>query len=227
MTVCDPTLEIERELFGAGCDAVIGCDEVGRGAIAGPVTVAAAAIIPYVGAWPAGLRDSKMLSDSRRHALFEPVGRWVRAWSAASIDAERIDAEGIVACLRAAAVTSVGRVLRGMPELGNGARVAVILDGTSDWLSSGLQEVIDPGLEVTVRVRAKADRDCAVVAAASVLAKVERDDHMLRMAQAFPGYGWERNRGYGSPAHYEAIARLGATQLHRRSWLHASADRVK
>lgn len=227
MTVCDPTLDLERDLLESGADVVIGCDEVGRGAIAGPVTVAAAAIGPSLVGWPAGLRDSKMLSDTKRHALFEPVGQWVRAWSVASLDAERVDADGIVACLRDAAVTAVARVLRGMPELADGTKVAVILDGTSDWLSAGLKEIIDPGLEVTVQVRAKADRDCAIVSAASVLAKVERDDHMLRMAEAFPGYGWERNRGYGSRAHYEAIAQLGATPLHRRSWLHASTDRVE
>ncbi|GAA3942634.1 ribonuclease HII [Pseudoclavibacter caeni] len=213
MTVADPTLDLERELLDAGADVVVGCDEVGRGALAGPVAVGAAAVTARTGVWPAGLRDSKMLTDRRRHALVAPLRAWAVGWRVAAVDSARIDAEGIVACLRAAAVDAVTGVLAG---LSRDARVAVILDGTADWLSEGLAGERD----VMVRVRAKADRDCASVAAASVLAKVWRDDLMVELAVAHPGYGWEHNRGYGSAQHRAAITRLGPSPLHRRTWLH-------
>ena len=90
----------------------------------------------------------------------------------------------------------------------------MLLDGSFDWLTPALGRGRPP-----VVTRIKADRDCASVAAASVIAKVHRDGHMIRRARRVPGYNWARNKGYGSPEHLEAIARLGVTDDHRRTWL--------
>jgi ribonuclease HII len=93
----------------------------------------------------------------------------------------------------------------------------VVLDGSHNWLT--------PALSSPLRVitRTKADRDCAVVAGASVVAKVERDAVMVALSEDLPGYGWEGNKGYGSAGHFEAIGSLGATDFHRRTWLHAKS----
>ncbi|MDQ1605814.1 MAG: ribonuclease, partial [Microbacteriaceae bacterium] len=99
---------------------------------------------------------------------------------------------------------------------GAGANIresVVLLDGHFDWLNPALSS------RVTVQTRIKADRDCASVAAASVVAKVHRDRLMIDADVATPGYGWAGNKGYGSAGHFAAIAELGATDFHRRSWL--------
>lgn len=211
MAVSDPTFEIERGLFARGAEVVIGCDEVGRGAIAGPVVVGAVVVDATCAAFPDGLRDSKMLSDKRRHALVEPTRAWSTSWAVAAVDNRAIDERGIVACLREAAVEAIVKAMTSIVS----RRVAVILDGTTDWLSVGLSSRLD----AYVHLQAKADRDSAAVAAASVLAKVHRDDYMAQISGDYPGYGWEQNRGYGSRAHYDAIDQLGASSLHRLTWL--------
>ena len=91
----------------------------------------------------------------------------------------------------------------------------VLLDGSHDWLTPGLTT------PPPVRTQVKADRDCASVAAASVIAKVHRDRIMIEADEAIPGYGWAGNKGYGSTEHYAAIDSLGASELHRQTWLHA------
>ncbi|KAB1645691.1 MULTISPECIES: ribonuclease HII [unclassified Pseudoclavibacter] len=218
MAAVDPTLELETRLFADGATLVIGCDEVGRGALAGPVTVGAVAICADAGVWPAGLRDSKALTDRRRHALVEPIREWAAGWTVASVDNTRIDGDGIVTCLREAASSAVGALLAEQPRE---AQAVVILDGSSDWLTAGLQAPC----QVRVVIRAKADRDCASVAAASVLAKVDRDDRMAVYAEQYPQYSWQTNRGYGSAVHMAAIAEHGPSVLHRMTWLHQPGSR--
>jgi len=215
MTVADPTLEVERELFRGGAALVIGVDEVGRGAIAGPVAVGLGAFWPDVAGMPAGLRDSKLLSEQKRERLHPEVLAWAPHSAVGLADNAEVDARGIVAGLGLAAVRGLEQLLvSGVPV----EAAVVVLDGSHDWLSPALAEW-PASSRPHVVTRVKADRDCASVAAASVLAKVHRDRLMIEADAAHPGYDWPSNKGYASASHYEAIARLGASALHRWSWL--------
>lgn len=234
-----PDREVEKALI-ASYGTVAGMDEVGRGALAGPVSVGVAVVDPMTtDDVPAGLRDSKLLSPARREALVVPVRDWVVDAAVAHASAEEIDRLGIVAALRLA-----GR--RALAELaGRGcAPGVVLLDGSHDWLSApqdllGSWEAsclspgsrgeggdpegttsslaLAPAVQVpAVVTRVRADAGCAVVAAASVLAKVERDALMEGLED--PGYDWASNKGYASARHVEGLRLLGASALHRRSW---------
>lgn len=205
----EPTLEVEAAYFAAGAELVIGLDEVGRGAIAGPVAVGAHAVWAGTEEFPVGLRDSKLLSEKKRDAIY-PL---VREWGAGAVgfsSAEEIDAHGITAMLGAAA----RRSLLALHEAGVPVdRAVIILDGSHDWLSPVLRSPLD------VRTRVGADRACASVAAASVRAKVERDALMREAHEAHPEYAWASNKGYGAKAHYAGIAVAGITELHRATWI--------
>jgi ribonuclease HII len=212
VVIAVPTLEYEAQLHGAGARFVIGCDEVGRGAIAGPVAVGLCVVDVSVGAMPEGLRDSKLLSEKRREVLAPLAASWALFSAVGLATAGEVDEVGIIAALGLAGK----RALLSLHEAGARIREAVILlDGSHDWLTPALQSP----LRLTTRV--KADRDCASVAAASVVAKVHRDRLMIDAHDASPGYGWASNKGYGSADHFAAIAALGVTDFHRRSWLHA------
>ena len=205
-----PTMRWEQTLLRSGRLTVIGCDEVGRGAIAGPVAVGVAAVTLQVGRMPTGLADSKLLTPARRAALVPQVESWaVTAVGMAS--AGMVDQAGIVAALGVAG----SRALDALVDAGVSLDTAVVvLDGSFDWLSRALRNPVD------VLVRVKADRDCASVAAASVVAKVRRDTLMVRAHQTAPHYAWDSNKGYGSAAHYDGIRAVGPHDLHRRTWLH-------
>lgn len=232
--VADPTLRFERQIAGVGrrravsatdgaadpgVDAepphsglIIGCDEVGRGALAGPVAVGVCVVdVRVTRRVPEGLRDSKMLAEPRREQLAPVARAWGLAHAVGYASAREIDEIGITACLGLA-----GR--RAFDELtAAGVAVAtatVILDGHFDWLTPAY-----PGAP-PVRTRIKADRDCASVAAASVISKVARDRLMIEHDAAHPHYGWVRNKGYASEEHRDAIVAHGASELHRRTWLH-------
>jgi len=212
MTVADPTMRFERSLHKEGVAWVIGCDEVGRGAIAGPVAVGLSMVDAGVRRHPPGLRDSKMLSETKREAL-APLAREWSVYSAVGLATPaEVDRLGIMACLGLAGSRALEQLYdAGAPV----ASAVVILDGAHDWLSahggSGVPRVC---------TRIKADRDCASVAAASVIAKVHRDGIMVEADEAIPGYDWKSNKGYGSAGHYAAIDELGPSELHRRTWLH-------
>ncbi len=206
----DPTLELERSLVAAG-GIVIGVDEVGRGAIAGPVAVGAIAVDPWDAAMPAGVRDSKLLSERRREALYPSVRAWGLARAVGFASADEVYSHGIIVALGLAGA----RAFLALHAAGVEVRTAhVLLDGSHDWLS--------PALEIRPRLtaRVKADRDCAAVAAASVLAKVERDRIMIAADAEHPGYGWIGNKGYAAATHLAAIAERGSSPLHRLTWLH-------
>lgn len=195
-----------------------GCDEVGRGALAGPVTVGVAVMTLDTAAPPSGLRDSKLLSPTARHRLIEPIRRWIGAWAVASSSPAEIDEFGLTVALR----TAAHRALADLAERGWAPSV-VILDGRHDWLSPPAQATLgEPQIagvapsEVFTMVGA--DRRCATVAAASVLAKVERDGEMEKLALDHPHYGWEGNKGYGAAVHLEALRHLGPSPHHRRTW---------
>ena len=218
MVVATPTLDCESQLHGGGARFVIGCDEVGRGAIAGPVAVGLCVVDVSVGAMPEGLRDSKLLSEKRREVLAPLATSWALFSAVGLATAKEVDEVGIIAALGLAGK----RALVSLHEAGALVRESVILlDGSHDWLTPALQS------PVRVTTRVKADRDCASVAAASVVAKVHRDRLMIDAHDSTPGYGWSSNKGYGSADHFAAIAQLGTTDFHRRTWLHAGESALR
>lgn len=205
----DPTLDVERELLETGNGIVIGVDEVGRGAIAGPVVVGVS-VLRHVTDFPRGLRDSKLISASRREKLLDPLAEWSDGIAAGESSAAEIDEFGIMSALSRAAERAFATLAIAGHDLTGSS---VILDGSHNWLAKSLIPAMD------IRVRPKADRDCAVVAAASVWAKVYRDRLMVEAAGETDHYGWASNKGYGSAGHFDAIRQHGATDLHRRTWL--------
>ena len=209
-----PTLRHERTLLREGARLVIGCDEVGRGAIAGPVGVGLNVVREHTRSAPVGLRDSKLLSEQRREELYPDVQRWTREHAVGLASNEEVESIGIIRALGLAAA----RALEALQAAGVEIRDAVVLlDGSHDWLSPALSSHDRALLRVTTKI--KADRTCAAVAAASVLAKVERDRLMIASDQIHPGYLWWSNKGYASAEHYAALDRLGPSAMHRWSWL--------
>lgn len=225
-----PDLRAERALLRTGARVVVGMDEVGRGALAGPVTVGAVAVDLATRTCPQGVADSKLLSPAARERLLPALGRWGLARGVGHAAPEEIDRLGIVAALRLA-----GR--RAVAALGVEVDL-VLLDGSHDWLTAPAELDLDAlegdpagaggGEEmwsrIAVRTRVKADQRCASVAAASILAKCSRDAVMVDLAREHAAYGWHENKGYGSPDHVEALRRLGPTVLHRRSWRLPTAE---
>jgi len=208
-----PTLELEHELLSTGAKYIAGVDEVGRGALAGPVSVGVAIVCAETAQVPTGLRDSKQISRAARERLIDPVSAWVEEYAIGHVAASEIDQIGIVSALRLAWVRA-HQQLRIKPD-------HVILDGKHNWLLEPESELFAPPISdivVPVTMKVKADASCASVSAASVLAKVARDDLMREAALSYPDFGWEGNVGYGSSDHMAAIARLGPTDLHRKSW---------
>lgn len=221
-----PTLIHERALASEGGHRYIGAaDEVGRGSLAGPVSVGYVVIDPANVPLLPGVRDSKLLSDSVRHELVPAIKSWVAAWGVGHASAAEIDALGLVAALRLAGLRAVNFAHEQQ------AADAVLLDGNLDWLSATIQPTLldsllpgfgDPedvdGLQIPVRTLIKGDLLALSIAAASILAKVERDDLMDSYDRAYPAYGWIQNKGYGTESHRQAILEHGATDYHRRSW---------
>lgn len=210
MAVCDPTLDVEARLIADGAPFVIGCDEVGRGAVAGPVAVGMAVINATHVSIPVGLRDSKMLSEKRRTALVPAVQSWAVHSSVGLASPREVDDIGIIAALGIAAKRALALLHDQGVAVASGI---VLLDGNHDYLSPILRSPLD------VRTRVKGDRDCASIAAASVVAKVHRDTIMIAEHEKSPVYEWQANKGYGSAAHMKAIRQSGLTAVHRRTWL--------
>ncbi|NEG90385.1 ribonuclease HII [Bifidobacterium aerophilum] len=226
-----PTLELERELAAQGADLIIGFDEVGRGALAGPVMVGAAAIrsrdLPTLNV-PDGVADSKMLTEHRREAIFEPLQSWCAAWAIGQASNREIDEWGIGYALGVAALRAVDDLeqtlgITGQESAGSPVAVAGILDGPYDYITKALGTFDAPAVPVAPAIvtKVKGDRHCATVATAAVLAKVTRDRLMVDLAHGDPAYApyaWDHNKGYGSAAHRDAIAEYGPSDLHRVSW---------
>lgn len=207
---------VEREALREG-RSVIGVDEVGRGAWAGPLAVGAVLRSGSHDA-PAGLDDSKRLSASRREALVEPLRQWAGAVSIGWASAAEIDQWGVRVALGVAA----RRALSDLLPLA-GTHPLVLVDGPLDLLHPPLPLAIDPpagwGLVVpAAEPIVGGDHASPSIAAASVLAKVERDAWMCRRDEDIPGYEWSRNKGYGTGGHRRALDRLGPSVEHRRSW---------
>jgi len=199
------TLRRERALLAAGAHAVAGVDEVGRGALAGPVSVGVAVVTQTTLPAPRGLADSKQLPPPVREALVEPLRSWALTWGVGHASAAEIDRLGLTRALRFAG----HRALAAAAAQAEVEIDVILLDGSYDWLSP---------LPARVITEVKADGRCSSVAAASVLAKVERDAHLVELARTYPQYGFERHKGYAVPDHLAALRRHGASPVHRRTW---------
>lgn len=181
-----------------------GCDEAGRGCLCGPVSCAAV-ILPH-GFELDGLNDSKQLSPRERGELRVAIERGALAWAVVMVEADEIDRINILQA-------SIAGMQRALDRLT--VRPAhVIVDGNR------FRPYLDPVtmMDIPYDTVVKGDARYMSIAAASVLAKTHRDELMARLAERYPGYGWETNMGYPTKAHYEAIASLGVTPIHRRSF---------
>ncbi len=195
-----PTLKVERRLWAEGHEVVCGMDEVGRGAWAGPVTVAA--VVPPT-KHLRGVHDSKQLARRQREQASTDVRRWAVAIGIGHASSQECDELGMTAALRAA-----GRRALAAVEAAGFVPDRIILDGSHDYLGFG---------ERVVKV-VKGDATCLSVAAASCVAKVTRDAMMREEAEHFPHYAFESNVGYPAPVHQRALAAYGPCTIHRRTW---------
>lgn len=190
--------EIEKTYFSQGIEVICGVDEAGRGPLAGPVC-AAAVILPK-GLEIPGLNDSKKLTDKRRRELAPLIKEQALAYGIAYADHNEIDQINILQATFLAMERALAQ-LNIKPEL-------ALIDGNRKK---------DFGMMVETVV--KGDSRSANIAAASVLAKVTRDDYMEAIALEYPGYGFEIHKGYGTKAHYEALRQLGPCPIHRMTFL--------
>ena len=193
-----PSLSLERQLWSEGHDVVVGIDEVGRGAWAGPLSVGAAVLPPDRRVYK--VRDSKMLTESERELLFDRVASWCRAWAVGHASQEECDRLGMSAAQKLAA----RRAIDGLGLVPD----EVLIDGTWDFAADG-----------RARRLIKGDATCLSIAAASILAKVTRDRIMRAEAQHYPVYDFEYNKGYPCPRHKVALQAWGPSAIHRRTWV--------
>lgn len=207
-----PNLNLEKSLADAGYRFVLGIDEVGRGAIAGPVAVGIAVLdLQTLSPWPSKLRDSKLISAKTRQSLVPELNSWLLASGIGFASAQDIDEMGITQCLALAAHRAFAEIPQALHLMLIKNRTIGILDGSHNWLGRlG---------DVEIQVKTKADRDCASVAAASVLSKVARDSHLQVLAKADSRFEWASNKGYASASHIEALKAFGPTVEHRKTWL--------
>ncbi len=191
-----PGLVVERELWDTESTVVVGVDEVGRGAWAGPLTVGVAVVPKDRRVYK--IRDSKMLTETEREALFERVAEWCSAWSVGHASYLECDELGMSAAQKLAARRALER-LGVTPD-------HVLVDGNWDFVGGA-------------RTIVRGDSTSLSIAAASILAKVTRDRMMRAQADQFPAYNFEGNKGYPCPTHKSALQAFGPTAIHRRSWV--------
>ena len=191
-----PTFELEAAEHQLGTRPVAGVDEAGRGPWAGPVV--AAAVILDADRIPANIDDSKALDEEARAYIYRRIMK-VAAVGVGIAEVDRIDRENILGATMWAMAQAVAQ-LGEEPAL-------VLVDGNRA-----------PPLNVQTRTIVKGDAKCLSIAAASIVAKVTRDRLMTELSRSYPGYGFERHKGYGTPEHQAAISKLGVSALHRRSF---------
>ena len=191
-----PGLSVERELWSDDSVVVVGVDEVGRGAWAGPISVGAAVVPKDKRVYK--VRDSKMLTEPEREALFDRIADWCQAWSVGHASAEECDELGMSDAQRLAA----RRAMEGLAQDPD----HILVDGNWDFVG-GARRIVG------------GDRSSLSIAAASILAKVTRDRIMKEMAPSFPGYNFEANKGYPCPTHKATLQAAGPSAIHRRSWV--------
>ena len=191
-----PTFELEAAQHQLGSRPIAGVDEAGRGPWAGPVV--AAAVILNPDRIPANIDDSKVLDEDSRAYLYKRIMK-VAIVAVGIADVDRIDRDNILGATLWAMAEAVAQ-LTDTPKL-------VLIDGNRS-----------PRLPMPARTIVKGDAKCLSIAAASIIAKVTRDRLMMELARDYPGYGFERHKGYGTPEHQAAITKLGISALHRRSF---------
>ena len=200
--VINPDLRFERRLWRSGLEIVAGLDEVGRGALAGPVAVAAVVLMntPHLARTLAGVRDSKQLTALERERLTPGIQRFSPAWGIGFSSAEEIDWLGIVAATRLAAA----RALEALPLL-------------PDYLLTDFRLEL-PELDLPQTALVKGDQRSLSIAAASILAKTARDAHMRELDSQYSQYGFARHKGYGTLLHRQAILQSGFSPIHRKTF---------
>lgn len=194
--------QYEKQGMEEGYSVICGCDEAGAGPLAGPV-YAAAVVLPF-GIEIPGLTDSKKLTEKKREALFPVIQEQAAAWAIAWVDAAEIDATDILS----ARMKAMQMAIDALPVRADFA----LIDGNRDKGRSA-------AITTCHRCIVKGDSLSASIAAASILAKVSRDRHMLEMAREYPEYGFGQHKGYGTKAHYEALRLHGPSPIHRRTFL--------
>lgn len=188
----------ENEAEAEGFSIVCGIDEAGRGPLAGPVC-AAAVILPK-GCVIEGVNDSKKLTEKKREALFDIIKEKALAYSIAVADEKEIDEINILQ----ATYLAMRRAFEGLdvkPDM-------ALVDGNRD-----------PILGIPTKTIVKGDANSMSIAAASILAKVTRDRFMLEMDEKYPEYQFAKHKGYGTKLHYEMLAKYGASEIHRKTFL--------
>ncbi len=193
-----PSLQVERQLWAEGHEVVVGIDEVGRGAWAGPLTLGAA-VVPR-DRRVNKIRDSKMPTEHERESLFDRVADWCVAWSVGHASPEECDELGMSEAQRLAAQ-------RALAELGVPAD-RVLLDGKWDFVGAGTSQML-----------VKGDARCLSIAAPSILATVTRDRIMRQEAEHHDLWAFDDNKGYPCPRHKTALRGVGPSAIHRRSWV--------
>ena len=193
-----PGLDVERGLWKTGTTWVAGVDEVGRGAWAGPLSVGAAVVPRDRRVYK--VRDSKMLTEPEREAMYERVADWCVAWHIGHATQKECDELGMSDAQRLA----TQRALAGLSVVPD----HVLVDGNWDFV----------GTHPTTRI-VRGDVTCLSISAASILAKVTRDRMMRAVSPSFPGYNFDENKGYPGPRHKAALHAWGPTTIHRRSWV--------
>jgi ribonuclease HII len=205
IAVALPSFRRERALMKRGVWPVAGCDEAGRGPLAGPVVAAAVVLDPK--RIPKGIDDSKRLSAERREELFEEICA-TASFAVVSASPARIDRDNILR----ASLWALARAVHALPEMPK----HVFVDG---------RDRLDTPCDCDAVIGG--DRLVVSIAAASIIAKVTRDRLMCALAQDCPGYGFQSHKGYGVPEHLEALDRLGPTVHHRRFFAPVAAAREK
>ncbi len=194
-----PTLDIEKTFWSKGFNLVCGIDEVGRGAFAGPV-VAGAVIFPQDVVLPFGLADSKMISAAKREKLDKEIKNKALSWAIAEVSVKEINRLGIGKATQRAFRKSL-KILSPKAEF-------VLIDAFFiKHFAHNMQLAVKEG-----------DSICASISAASIIAKVYRDDLMNKLDKRYPAYNFIKNKGYGTVAHRKALNLFGLTPFHRRSF---------
>jgi ribonuclease HII len=206
-----PTTDLERQLLSSGASSVIGLDEVGKGAWAGPLVIGAAVLtLDVINASNAqqlmgGARDSKQLSEIKREAMFDHVAATCGSWAIGAASHEECDRLG----MNKAQKLATQRALEQLAHRVDLRSSAAIIDGKWDFVSPHVGRVV---------TQVKADASCLSVSAASVLAKVSRDRMMREYASDFPMWSLDTNKGYPCPKHRVALQGYGPSAIHRVSW---------
>ena len=196
----------ERDLAERGILFVGGVDEVGRGPLAGPVVTACVILPPDFDVL--GVDDSKKLSDKKRRELDVLIREKALAYGYGMRDNETIDKINILNATKEAMKDAIDEADLMLKMKGRGELQEVLIDAVRlDGLPYGQTPIV------------KGDQQSVSIAAASIIAKVKRDDMMIAYASEYPGYAFEKNKGYGTKEHYEGLRRLGMTPIHRRSFL--------